>query len=61
MSQRGRPRKEGSKNKRCELRLTEEELRMLDQLSTETEISKSDILRGALRSAYNLHRFRSGK
>ena len=61
MSQRGRPRKEGSKNKRCELRLTEEEIHMLDQISSDTNVTRSDILRNALKTTYQLHKIRMGK
>ena len=45
----GRPKKNNSKNKNFRVRLTEEEYKLLDLLSKETGKSKSDILRGGIK------------
>lgn len=49
----GRPLKNGSKNKYCGVRLTEEEERMLTYLNHEMELTNSDVLRKALKFYYN--------
>lgn len=53
---RGRPRKPDSKNRRCSLRLTDDELAYLDYISSKTDSKKSDILRKALKMYYNLEK-----
>lgn len=45
----GRSKKNNSKNKNFRVRLTEEEYKLLDLLSKETGKSKSDILRGGIK------------
>lgn len=45
----GRPKKNNSKNKNFRVRLTEEEYKLLDLLSKETGKSKSNILRGGIK------------
>ena len=55
----GRPKENGSKNKQYRLRMTDEEFKSLDVLSSETGESKSDIIREALRMYRNLHNFRA--
>lgn len=53
---RGRPKKPDSKNRRCSLRLTDDELAYLDYISSKTDSKKSDILRKALKMYYNLEK-----
>lgn len=44
----GRPKKENSKGKRCEIRLSDEEEKILNNLSNRMDKSKSDVIRRAL-------------
>lgn len=39
------------------LRISDEELDMLDEISTNTGMTKADILRKGLRMVYNLYRY----
>lgn len=62
MNQRGRPKKDSVRTtvrgNRYEIRLSDEELDMLNQISEGTGEERSDILRKALKSSYNLYRCR---
>ena len=51
---RRRYRKPGIKDDRLEVRLSREDLSMLDYLSYETGLSKSDIIRRGLKIQYNM-------
>lgn len=53
----GRPRRDGSKTGRVELRISTEEEQMLNDLSELTGESKSDIIRKGIRISYNLEKY----
>lgn len=53
----GRPRRDGSKTGRVELRISTEEEQMLNDLSELTGESKSDIIRKGIRMSYNLEKY----
>ncbi len=55
---RGRPKKENSKSYRYGLRLTEDEIRMLEEVCESTGESKSDIIRRGLTMIYNLNKYK---
>ena len=54
MRARGRPIKDEAKNKQYRIRLSDEELDKLNYLSFETNKSKADVIRDALKMYYNL-------
>ena len=54
MENRGRPKKEDVRNNNCIVRMSEQEVVMLNLLSIETGQSKSDILRKGLEMQYKL-------
>ena len=51
---RDRPIKDGAKNNQYRIRLSDEELDKLNYLSFETDKSKADVIRDALKMYYNL-------
>ena len=51
---RGRPIKDGAKNNQYRIRLSDEELDKLNYLSFETDKSKADVIRDALKMYYNV-------
>ena len=51
---RGRPCKDNKKSNQYRLRMTDEELAMLDFVSGKTGESKADVFRRLLKMAYNL-------
>lgn len=53
----GRPRRDGSKTGRVELRISTDEEQMLNDLSELTGESKSDIIRKGIRMSYNLEKY----
>lgn len=53
----GRPRRDGSKTGRVELRISTDEEQMLNDLSELTGESKSDIIRKGIRISYNLEKY----
>lgn len=53
----GRPRRDGSKTGRVELRISTEEEQMLNDLSELTGKSKSDIIRKGIKISYNLEKY----
>lgn len=53
----GRPRRDGSKTGRVELRISTDEKQMLNDLSELTGESKSDIIRKGIRISYNLEKY----
>lgn len=59
MSKRGRPVKEDGKHRKIQLRISEEEAKMLEYLCAETGENKSDTLRKGLRTLYNLEKHKS--
>lgn len=52
----GRPVKENSKKERCFIRLSEDDIKMLNFVAATTGKSKSEIFRDGLRTTYNLER-----
>lgn len=54
MKARGRPYKDGGKKNQYRIRLSNEELNRLNYLSFETDKSKADVIRDALKMYYNL-------
>lgn len=54
---RGRPRKEGSRNRQIRIRVTDEELISLEDVSYETGISVSDLLRIGMKMVYNQNKY----
>lgn len=54
MENRGRTKKEDSKNNQYRLRMSDEESEMLKILSEESGLSRADILRKALKNYYGL-------
>ena len=53
----GRRKKTDAKDKKCIIRMNEDELELLNGLSIETGMTKADIIRKGLRMVYNLHNF----
>lgn len=53
-TKRGRPVTDNSRNRRCDVRMSDEEFASLDELSTITGKNKSDVIREALRMYSNL-------
>ena len=53
----GRPRRDGSKTSRIEIRISAEEEQMLNDLSDLTGESKSDIIRKGIKMSYNLKKY----
>ena len=49
---RGRPKNKFSRGLICKVRLNEDEMRMLSDLAARFEVSKSEVLRMALRSLH---------
>lgn len=54
---RGRPKSEGTKQKRIDIRLTENEYSMLEFVCDEIGITKTEAVREALRIYYNLKKY----
>lgn len=54
LPKRGRPKKDGSRGNTHTIRFNDEEEAMLDHLGIESDDSKSDILRKALRTYYKI-------
>lgn len=52
----GRPVKEGSRRNKCDIRLSDAEIEMLDFVSMRTGKTNSDVLREGLKTLYNLER-----
>ena len=48
----GRPRWSGERVSKCDVRLSEEENRMLDRLAERNDVSRSDVMRKALKDFY---------
>lgn len=57
MNKRGRPAKEGSKNKQYKMRMSEKEVAMLEYMADKKGLSKSEIVRDSLRTYYNLLKY----
>ena len=53
----GRPRRDGSKTGRIEIRISAEEEQMLNDLSDLTGEPKSDIIRKGIKMSYNLEKY----
>lgn len=51
----GRPRWSGERVSKCDVRLNEEENRMLDELADRHEVSRSTIVRKALKDFYKFN------
>lgn len=51
----GRPRWSGERVSKCDVRLNNEERRMLEELAERNEVSNSDIMRRALRDLYRFN------
>ena len=51
----GRPKFSGSYRDKCDVRLNKEESAMLDHLSELNEVSRSDIMRTALKELYKFN------
>ena len=58
IKKRGRPPKEKSRNCCYKIRMTEDEMAVLDNISRKTGKNKSDILREGLQMQHNLFKFR---
>lgn len=58
IKKRGRPPEEKSRNRSCKIRMSEEEMTILDDISRKTGKNRSDILREGLMMQYNLSKFR---
>ena len=54
-SKRGRPKKSDSKRGYVKTRLSEDEAKMLDEMYSESDMSRSEIVRRAIRNAYLVH------
>ena len=52
-----RPRRDGSKTGRIEIRISADEEQMLNDLSDLTGESKSDIIRKGIKMSYNLEKY----
>ena len=52
---RGRPRWSGERVSKCDVRLNTEENNMLDELAERNEVSRSDVMRMALRDLYKFN------
>ena len=51
----GRPKYSGTYRDKCDVRLNKEESAMLDQLSELNEVSRSDVMRKALKELYKFN------
>lgn len=51
----GRPMWSGERVSKCDVRLNEEENNMLDRLAERNEVSRSDVMRRALRDLYKFN------
>lgn len=54
---RGRPRKDGAKREFLAVRLDENEVDILEEMRVRTGLSKSEIIRKALKTSYNLSKY----
>ena len=52
---RGRPKYSGTYRDKCDVRLNKEESAMLDHLSELNEVSRSDVMRKALKELYKFN------
>lgn len=51
---RGRPVTDGAKSNRCEVRMTDEELEQLEYMIDKTGLTKTEVVRNALKMYHNL-------
>lgn len=52
--ERGRPPIDGSKKNRCEIRMTDEEVEQLEFMTDKTGLTKTEVVRNALKMYHNL-------
>lgn len=57
-NKRGRPKKDVSKTREFKLRLTDDEVKELEYVAYSSDISKSEVVRKALKMLYNLEKMR---
>ena len=57
-NKRGRPKKDVSKTREFKLRLTDDEVKELEYVAYSSDISKSEVVRKALKMLYNLEKTR---
>ena len=57
-NKRGRPKKDVSKTREFKLRLTDDEVKELEYVAYSSDISKSEVIRKALKMLYNLEKTR---